>query len=99
MHSFQRFVGGLSLREWSAYDGKRLCGTLIAQADPGHGEHLWAAIPDDGDQGLHALLVRARADLSRRHSVSLEYPANEGADAIQRAGFFPYRTLIWMKTD
>lgn len=99
MHSFQRFVGGLSFREWSVYDGKRLCGALIAQVDPGHGEHLWAAIPDDGDQGLHALLVRARADLSRRHSVSLEYPANEGVDAIQRAGFFPYRTLIWMKTD
>jgi ribosomal protein S18 acetylase RimI-like enzyme len=98
-HSFQRFVGDLSFREWSAYDGRHFSGMLVAQLDPGYGEHLWAAVPPDGDAALHALLVRARSDLSRRRTINFEYPADEGVEAIRKAGFVPYRTLIWMKAE
>jgi ribosomal protein S18 acetylase RimI-like enzyme len=99
-NSFQRFLGDLSLREWSAYEGGQLRGVLVAQSSPGRSEHLWAALPPKGtDEALHALLAAARNDLSQRHSLTFDYPAYEGVEAIQRAGFIPYRTLLWMKAD
>jgi ribosomal protein S18 acetylase RimI-like enzyme len=98
-HSLRRFLGDLGLREWSAYDGNRLRGLLVAHMEPGRGEQLWAALPDGQDDALHALLARARKDVSRRYNISFEYPAGQGVEAIQAAGFVPHRTLIWMKAD
>jgi len=107
-NSFQRFLGDLSLREWSAYEAGQLTGALVAQTVPGKGDHLWAAVPlaegsapgrAGGDDTLHALLTRARNDLSPRRMLTLDYPAYEGVEAIQRAGFFLHRTLIWMRAD
>jgi ribosomal protein S18 acetylase RimI-like enzyme len=96
--SVQRFLGDLTLREWSAYEGGRLGGVLVAQLIPGRGQHLWAAVPPTaGDDALHALLAQAQHDLSPRNPLTFEYSAYEGAEAIRRAGFSPYRTLIWMK--
>jgi ribosomal protein S18 acetylase RimI-like enzyme len=97
--SFQRFLGDLSLREWSAYHDGRLEGALIAELHPGRGVHLWAAIPPGGDGALQALLLQARSVVSPRLNIYFEFPAEEGAEAIQRAGFSPNRTLIWMKAE
>jgi ribosomal protein S18 acetylase RimI-like enzyme len=97
-HSFQRFVGDLSVREWSVYEGRQFGGGLVAQMDAGRGEHLWAAVPEGSDDVLQTLLTRAHAYLIRRPSVNLDFPAGEGVEAIQKAGFAPHRTLIWMKT-
>jgi hypothetical protein len=73
---------------------------LVAQTSPSRAEHLWAAVPPEGaHDSLHALLARARETLSQRRVLTLDYPAYEGAEAIQRAGFVPYRTLIWMRAD
>ena len=97
-HSFQRFIGDVSLREWSAYSAGRLSGALVAQFHPGRSTHLWAAIPPaGGEPALQALLVQARTAIGVRNNLVLEFPADEANDEIQRAGYTPLRTLIWMK--
>jgi ribosomal protein S18 acetylase RimI-like enzyme len=99
-NSFQRFLGDMSLREWSAYEDAHLSGVLVAQSSPGRGDYLWAAVPPEAaDDSLHALLAEARNALPQRHSLTFDYPAYEGVEAIQRAGFIPHRTLIWMRAD
>jgi ribosomal protein S18 acetylase RimI-like enzyme len=99
-HSLQRFLGDQSLREWSAYSAGRLAGALVAQMHAGRSVHLWAATPPgSGDEALRALLSQARTALGRRNNLVFEFPANEGTEAIQQAGFSPYRTLIWMKAE
>jgi len=99
-NSFQRFFGDLTLHQWSAYQGGHLSGALVAQVSPGRAENLWAAIsPTGGDDALHTLLAQARHDLPQRNSLNFEYSAYEGVEAIQRAGFSPYRTLIWMQAE
>lgn len=98
-HSLQRFLGDLSLREWSAYQAGHLAGALVAQTHSGRSVHLWAAVPSNGEQTLQALLSQARTAFGSRNGLLLEFPAEEGKEAIQRAGFSPQRTLIWMKAE
>jgi len=102
VYSLERFMLADETRHWTTRNGSDLSAALTWQPAPsGYPDRLWAALPSSGaDEKLHALLLRARRELSSwRTTLSLEYPHGEYADAIQSAEFRSHRTLIWMQLD
>lgn len=85
------------LRQWAALTGNHLQATL-AWTPSYRSDLLWLACgPESDPQAVTALLHHARRELGYRRSLWLEHPANVQHEAIQAAGFFPQRTLIWMR--
>ncbi len=90
--------------QWAAVRGGSLLATLSWAPHGGRTDTLYAAtgLAQSRDEAptsdaLTQLLIHARRTLSTRSTLSLEYPADEMANAISAAGFKPRRTLLWMK--
>jgi len=95
-----RFFASYEIRERAVYRDGELQAALVWQTLGGRVDRLWAAAVLPGSQeALETLLLYARSTLVWRHSMNLDYPASESADAILRAGFQARRTLIWMRYD
>jgi hypothetical protein len=93
-----RFMMDYNVRHWVARSGGYPSAILSWQAMAGQNDRLWAAVPSEGsDQSLLALLRHARGELSWRQSLTLDFPAGEYKASIEEAGFYPHRTLLWMK--
>jgi ribosomal protein S18 acetylase RimI-like enzyme len=88
-----------SIKQWAAVRGDKLLATLTWMPHGGRVESLYAATsPGDAGRGaLTSLLVHARRTITYSPYLTLDYPANEMADAILDAGFSPRRTLLWMR--
>jgi hypothetical protein len=70
------------------------------QAMAGRNNRLWIAIPQEGNKDtLTGLLQHARHQLAWREKIGLDFPAGLYKEAIETAGFYPLRTLIWMKSN
>jgi len=83
---------------WSARRGEYLIGGASWDPGPYRAENLWvAADPDNEEEALFALLVKARASLVTRHPLNINYPAGRGTIAFAEAGFVKQNTLIWME--
>jgi len=66
----------------------------------GRSESLYAATGTGSEpEALTALLIQARRMATYHAQLTLEYPADEMAEAIRTAGFKPRRTLVWMRAD
>jgi len=50
-------------------------------------------------EALMHLLIHARRSLSYQHTLTVEYPAGEMAEAFIGAGFKEHRTLLWMRSE
>jgi len=90
--------------QWGAFRvgaaGKRLEAVLAWLSFGRGGESLWAApAPGSSPEALTGLLIQARRVLSPHLTLWLDYPAGEGVEAIEAAGFSPQRTLLWMRAD
>ena len=84
--------------QWAVRRGGRLLGVASWEPGPFRGENLWlAADPDDEEEALFSLLVRARSMLVTRRPLSINYPAGRGKIAFDQAGFVKQNTLIWME--
>jgi ribosomal protein S18 acetylase RimI-like enzyme len=93
-----RFFMEEDIRHWSVRTNGSLSALLSLQAIPGQNGRLWAAIPPEGSEhALTALLLHARRALTWQRTISLDFPAGEYSAAIEAAGFYPHRTLLWMK--
>jgi ribosomal protein S18 acetylase RimI-like enzyme len=93
-----RLLVDFHLQHWAILKDERL--QAIVSWLPGHGyaDSLWVATPPQADESaLTALLIHIRRQLHQRRSLTIDYPAGQAVEAIQAAGFFPQRTLIWMK--
>ncbi len=96
--SLYRFLVDTNIRHWAAQVNGLPAGFLSWQAMAGQSDRLWAAMPADGNEAaLQELLTRARIDLAWRPSLVVDFPAGWFVPAFERAGFRPYRTLLWMK--
>lgn len=85
------------LRQWVALTGDRLQAAL-AWVPSYRNDLLWLACgPESDPAAVTAVLQHARRELGYRRSLWLEHPAGLQEEAIRSAGFFPYRTLIWMR--
>lgn len=85
-------------RQWAAYRDGRLLAAVTWVPTVHTSSMLWVATDPNGDeQGLTRALEVARYELSHYRRLIVEHPAGEMAQAIQAAGFEPYRTLIWMR--
>ncbi|GAB4504346.1 MAG: hypothetical protein Fur0043_13400 [Anaerolineales bacterium] len=85
------------LRQWAALTGDRLQAAL-AWTPSYRNDLLWLACgPESDPAAVTSLLRHARRELGYRRSLWLEHPAGVQDDAIYAAGFFPHRTLIWMR--
>lgn len=86
--------------QWAARRGGKLLAVLSSLHEGGFAHTLWLAAPEAptlDESAVEALLVEARGHLGWRRSVSLNLPADCAVGAIQRAGFHPHQTLIWMR--
>lgn len=87
-------------RQWAAMRIGKLLATVSWVPNIHTNNMLWIATEPAGDsEGVRMALETARYDLSHYRRLTIEYPAGEMVQAIQSAGFEPYRTLIWMRAD
>ena len=85
------------LRQWVALTGDHMQAAL-AWTPSYRNDLLWLACgPESEPRAVTALLRHARRELGYRRSLWLEHPAGLHDQAIHEAGFFPQRTLIWMR--
>ncbi len=92
------FFNDTPVMQWSVRRAERLIGTASWDPGPYRAENLWlAADPDNEEEALFALLVKARSTLVTRHPLSINYPAGRGTIAFSEAGFVKQNTLIWME--
>ncbi len=93
-----RFFVDLDTRQWTAAADGDLAGVLTWQPVSGASDRLWIAVPPEGgSEAVTTLLLHVRRILNWRQALSLDFPAGEYKDAIEAAGFRPYRTLLWMQ--
>lgn len=95
-----RFMSDYEVRHWAAHTDGLPSAVVSWQAMAGRNNRLWVAVPPEGNEGiLTALLLHARQALFWREKISLDFPAGQYNASIEAAGFHPYRTLLWMKSD
>jgi ribosomal protein S18 acetylase RimI-like enzyme len=95
-----RFFLETECKHWAARNGPELQAMLTWQAVYGSSDRLWAAVPPEGSAlAFTALLLQARRILTWRQKLSLDFPAGVYAAAIEAAGFYPHRTLLWMRLE
>ena len=93
-----RLLRGVSPRVWAVYRAGDLLGAVSRQTTRTSMDRLWLAAPAEPDEAaLHQLLAAVRAEAPGRKSLLLEYPAGQATGALEKAGFIPHHTLIWMK--
>ncbi len=91
-------LSGSRLRHFVAVKGERTVGVLSWQRMHFQADRLWlAAPPDREDLAVGALLCQARTFLPPNRMMTLDFPAEGGAETLKTAGFFPVQTLIWME--
>jgi ribosomal protein S18 acetylase RimI-like enzyme len=88
-----------NVRQWAAVRNDELLATLAWIPQGGRAESLFAATASTGAsaEALTSLLIHARRSITYPPYLTLDYPADEMADAISAAGFQPRRTLLWMR--
>jgi ribosomal protein S18 acetylase RimI-like enzyme len=104
-NSLYLFLVDFQLKQWAAIRGENLLATLTWMPQGGRAESLFAAVPSlpaGTDESSHAaaltqLLIHAQRALSHYSTLSLDFPAGEMTEAIRAAGFYPHRTLLWMR--
>ncbi len=85
-------------RQWAALQDNKLLATVSWIPNMHTNNMLWLATEANGsDEAVRLALEAARWDLSHYRRLTVEHPAGEIVDAIESAGFQPYRTLIWMR--
>jgi len=95
-----RFLIDLNVRNWVVRTEGTCSAVLSWQAMGSKNDFLWAAVPPEGgESALTALLLHARRVLAWRQKLTLDFPVGEYDASIQTAGFQPYRTLLWMKSN
>jgi GNAT superfamily N-acetyltransferase len=95
-----RFISDYDVRHWVARTGDSPSAVVSWQAMSARTNRLWVAIPtEDNGSILTALLLYVRRKLVLRGKISLDFPAGLYETAFEAAGFHPYRTLLWMKSD
>ena len=93
-----RFMSFEFPRQWAVQRQGRLQGVLTWRHGPGFSDPLWLAAPENADEeALFALFVYARLRIPRKQPLTLNLPASLAPGALQRAGFHPANTLIWME--
>lgn len=95
-----RFLMESDSRTWTAVSSAGLVGAVSWISNFGKSQPLWAAFPEELDNGtLTKLLLHVRRSLAGHESLSLDLPGGLAEEAVQAAGFQARRTLIWMKMD
>lgn len=96
--AIQRFFNAHTIRQWTAYRGNSVSGTLAYQASRSYADTIWLAPPPDGDDAsVKALLNTARKSLPQRRPLTLDFPAGNAVEALEATGFQAHQTLIWMQ--
>ncbi|HVN53216.1 MAG TPA: GNAT family N-acetyltransferase [Anaerolineaceae bacterium] len=92
------FLSNETIRHWAARSQGKLVGVLTWQPSHTYADHLWLATrPEFEDQAIRTLLPRACRDLNSRRPIALNYPADQGVEALEEVGFEDHQTLVWME--
>jgi ribosomal protein S18 acetylase RimI-like enzyme len=88
-----------NVRQWAAVCKEDLLATLAWMPQGGRAECLFAGAGSTSLSGeaLTLLLIHARRSITYPPYLTLDFPADEMADAIRAAGFQTRRTLLWMR--
>ena len=94
----RRLFSDRRFKHWSAYRKSKLIGVLSWQSSYSQADRLWlAAVPENEDLAICALLPYAQDVLVINRKLALNYPAGRGEQAFAAAGFSAHQTLIWMQ--
>jgi hypothetical protein len=89
-----------NIHHWSVERRSELKGVLSWKHSSSLIDTLWLAVPVPIDEEcLLALMVTARAAISKEQPLSLNFPAGAAVEALKQAGFYSHQTLIWMSAD
>ncbi len=97
--SLWHWLMGLPVQRWMSLCGKELQAVLIWYPSPRNENGLWlASAPNIQPEAIQSLLWAARRALYlSRRTVYLEHPSGDLDEVFRSAGFFPLRTLLWMR--
>lgn len=95
-----RLLTGSHIKQFSILENGTLQGVLIWQPTKTIYDYLWLAVsPTIQDAALSAFLSEFRRRYTKGKALRFEVPVSGYDKAIQRAGFYPRQTLIWMRAD
>jgi ribosomal protein S18 acetylase RimI-like enzyme len=95
-----RILNGEEITHWTARLNDKLVGSLSREMTPMHSDTLWAAVdPEHEELALSALLPVARKSWSTVKPLAVNYPAGQGIEAFNQAGYNLQNTLIWMEVN
>jgi ribosomal protein S18 acetylase RimI-like enzyme len=98
LQQLMNLIDGVRLKHWAFYNHQDLQGVITWQKTSAFAHNLWVAFsPDHEADVLPGALARALRTLSRKHPLSIDYPAGRLSQVLQALGFEPFRTLIWMR--
>jgi len=87
-------------RQWAARRGQTLLCSVSWIPSMRTSNMLWLAVDPHGyPAAVRSVLEIARRDLARYRRWTGAYPQSEMSEAIEAAGFAPFRTLIWRRAD
>lgn len=96
--ALERALSDRKVDQWSVEKHGDLLGVLSWQSSSLDADRLWLATdPAREDEAIGALMRFAHEQLRPERNLALNYPADRGAVALQRAGFISARRLIWME--
>lgn len=92
------FFNETYIRQWAIQRDNRLLGVLTWQASRYLADRFWLAAPPESENAaLESILPFIRREQYLRRPVSLNYPAGRAVESLQKAGFEPKNTLLWME--
>lgn len=98
LQQLMNLIDGVRLKHWAFFHHQDLQGVITWQKTNAFAHNLWVAFsPDREADVLPSALARALRTLSRKHPLSIDYPAGRLSQVLHSLGFEPFRTLIWMR--
>jgi GNAT superfamily N-acetyltransferase len=95
-----RFLMDKDVRHWVARTNGLPSAFVSWEATTERSNHLWVAIPPEFNENLLTdLLLHIRQQKLWREKTTLDFAAGQCQQCFKAAGFFPYRTLLWMKSN
>lgn len=97
LQALTNLFDGVGMKHWGIDRKGALLGVITWQKSTSFANNLWLAIDESAEPDILPYALRAVLKrVSRRHPLSVDYPAGRFAVEFADLGFEKFRTLIWM---
>ena len=93
-----QLINELEIQHWAVLENNSILGVMSWQRSHRYSDYLWLATPPEAERAVLETVLPLLRRLRRiSRPVSLDYPKNRAAEALNSAGFTPKITLNWME--